>query len=85
MCKDANAPQGYIVHTRPVWFMNVENILSFQICVYSKRIIFLTVCVGQNLYMKIVGELTTQFGSYPDVANNLYALLIQQVYAFKIM
>jgi len=29
-CKDANAPKCYVIHTNPVWFMNVENILNFQ-------------------------------------------------------
>ena len=40
--------------------------------------------MGQNLYVKILGKLDTQFGSYHDVENNLYALLIQQIYAIKI-
>ena len=59
--------------------------LDLSKCVCSKWIIFLTVSVGQNLYMKIVGKLDTQFGSYSDVANNLYTLLIQQIWAIKIM
>jgi hypothetical protein len=85
--KDANAPQCYVIHTSPVWLINVENILTFQI-VYTVSeyiYIYLTVSVGQNLYMKIVGILGTQFGSYPDVANNVCTLLIQQIYTIKIM
>jgi len=55
--------------------------------VYSKRIFFFDSKRGAKCvqYMKIVGKLDTQFGSYPDLANNLCALLIQQIYAIKIM
>jgi hypothetical protein len=75
----------YIRTYKPRLVFECGKYFNLSKCVHSRWIIFLTVSVGQNLYMKIVGKLDTHFGSYPDVENNLYSILIQQIYAIKIM
>ena len=43
--KDANAPQCYVIHTSPVWLINVENILTFQIVYTVSEYIYIYIYI----------------------------------------